>query len=413
MLIVGAGQAGATAAALLRQYGWTGSITLVGAEAASPYQRPPLSKAWLAGTATDADLRLRAPGFYAEQRIDLRTGVRVEAIDRAGRAAILADGTRLPYDRLILATGCAPRRLALPGMDLPGVLELRTQDDATRLRAALSPGARLAVIGGGYVGLEVAATAVRLGLAVTVIEREARLLARVASPELAAYIHAAHAAAGVAIRLSADVASLDGAGLDGAALDGAGDRVAGVRLGDGTVVACDATLVGVGAVPCDALARGCDLACDNGIVVDAACRTDDPAIQAIGDCTRRPLPLYATTGRLESVPNATEQAKQAAAALCGRPPPPPEVPWFWSDQYDLRIQIAGLPVGAVPRIVRQTAGAFSVAHLDAGDRLVTIETVNAVTDFAAGRMIIGRRRRLDPARLADPACPLAQTMLPE
>ena len=403
VLIVGAGQAGATAAAILRQYGWTGPITLVGEETAAPYQRPPLSKAWLAGTATDADLRLRSPDFYTGQRIDLRTGIRVEAIDRAARAAILADGMRLPYDRLILATGCAPRRLNLPGMDLPGVLELRTRDDATRLRAALSPRTRLAVIGGGYVGLEVAATAVRLGLAVTVIEREARLLARVASPELAAHIHAAHAAAGVAVRLSADVAGLDEAG----------GRVAGVRLADGTRVACDAALVGVGALPCDALARACGLACDNGIVVDAACRTDDPAIQAIGDCTRRPLPLYRTTGRLESVPNATEQAKQAAAALCGRPPPPPEVPWFWSDQYDLRIQIAGLAIGVARRIVRHGADAFSVAHLDAGDRLVTIETVNAVTDFAAGRMIIGRQRRIDPTRLADPACPLAQTMLPE
>lgn len=405
IVIIGAGQAGGSAAAFLRQFGWAGGISLLGDEDVPPYQRPPLSKAWLTGEADGDALWLRTPGFYADQRIALHTGTRVETIDRAARAVILEDGRRLAYDHLIIATGAAPRRLALPGTDLDGVLELRSLADATRIRDALRPGAHLAVIGGGYVGLEVAASARGLGLAVTVIEREARLLARVASPALAAHVSARHAAAGVDLRVGADVAGLDG--HEG--------RIAAVRLADGTRIGCDAVLIGVGAVPRDGLARACGLACDDGIIVDAACRTDDPAILAIGDCTRHPLPHYGVTARLESVPNATEQARQAAAAICGRKPPPAEVPWFWSDQYEMRIQIAGLPIGAVAAVARrdEAAGRLAVFHLGPEARLLAVETVGSVTDFAGGRMLIGRRARLDAGRLADPACPLPALVIPD
>ncbi len=241
------------------------------------------------------------------------------------------------YDVLILALGARARRLTLPGTDLSGVLELRTEADADRLKAALSPGARLAVIGGGYIGLEVAASARTLGAEVTILEREARLLARVACPMLCEFFHGGHRAHGVTIEVEAGVV----------ALEGTGGVVTGVRLDDGRLIPCDAALMGVGAVANDELARQAGLACDNGIAVDLAARTDDPDIFAIGDCTRRPLPLYERMGRLESVPNALEQAKQAASTICGKPPPTPEVPWFWSDQYDLRLQIAGLPFDAI------------------------------------------------------------------
>ena len=311
VVIVGAGHAGGSVAALLRQYGWQGPITLIGAEPVPPYQRPPLSKAWLKGEGDLAGLLLRPAAFYQANRIDLRLACEVTAIDRAARAVTLGTGDRVPYDHLILATGCCARSLPVPGHDLAGIVALRTLADADRLRTLPRPGARIAIIGAGYIGLEVAASARILGAEVVVIEREPRVLARVASIPLSDFFQRRHAAEGVRIVLNAAVE----------AFEGAHGHVAAVRLSDGTAVPCDAVLIGVGAAPNDALARAAGLACDNGIVVDLAARTADPAIHAIGDCTRRPLPLYHRTGRLESVPNALEQAKQAAADLCGRPAP--------------------------------------------------------------------------------------------
>jgi 3-phenylpropionate/trans-cinnamate dioxygenase ferredoxin reductase subunit len=393
IVIAGAGHAGGSAAAMLRQFGWPGAITLIGEEPIPPYQRPPLSKAWLKGEATAESLALRPAAFYPDATIDLRLATRVTAIDRAAKDVTLSDGGTLRYDYLILASGARARRLVLPGAGLDGVLELRSAADADRLKAALRPGARLAVIGGGYIGLEAAASARALGAEVTIIERENRVLARVACSILSDFFQGFHRARGVTIEVDAQVA----------ALEGSGGRVAGVRLGDGRLIACDVALIGVGAVANDELARDAGLTCLNGIVVDLAARTDDPAIFAIGDCTSRPLPLYERIGRLESVPNALEQAKQAAAMICGKPPPTPEVPWFWSDQYDLRLQIAGMPFDTTEIVVRGdvASGKFALFHLTADGTVQAVEAVNAATEFMGGRRIIARRKRLTRVRIED------------
>ncbi len=388
VLIIGAGHAGGTAAALLRQYGHEGPIVLAGEEPAAPYQRPPLSKAWLKGEADLEALLLRPEVFYAEHGIELRTGVTATAINPSAKTVSFADGTLEPYDALILATGSTARKLVIPGADRPDLMELRTLADAERLKAALSPGKRLAVVGGGYVGLEAAASARALGAQAVVIERMDRVLARVASETLSTFFTAHHRAHGVEVLTSAEVVAFE---------DG------GVRLGDGRLIEADAVLVGVGALASDGLARAAGLVCDNGVVVDETARTSDPAIWAIGDMTFRPIPAHGgRRHRLESVPNALEQAKQAAAAITGRAAPAPEVPWFWSDQYEIKLQIAGLPDGADRQVVRGDVegGAFAVFHL-AGDRIVCVEAVNAPAEFMAGRQMIGRGSVVDAVRLAD------------
>ena len=378
---------------MLRQLGWKGAISVIGEEPIPPYQRPPLSKAWLKGEATAESLALRPAKFYQDAMIDLRLGVRVTGIDRAAKAVTTSDGGTLGYDFLILALGARARRLVLPGTEFGGVLELRSAADADRVKAALGPGVRLGVIGGGYIGLEAAASARSLGAEATIIEREARVLARVACPILSEFFQTAHRAQGVAIEVDAQVAGLEGA-------DG---RLSGVRLGDGRLLPCEVALIGVGAVANDELAREAGLSCANGVVVDLAARTDDPSIFAIGDCTSRPLPLYERTGRLESVPNALEQAKQAAAAICEKPPPTPEVPWFWSDQYDLRLQIAGMPFDATEIVVRGdiAAGKFALFHLTADGVVQAVEAVNAAPEFMGGRRIIAKRKRLTRAQIED------------
>jgi 3-phenylpropionate/trans-cinnamate dioxygenase ferredoxin reductase subunit len=395
IVIAGAGHAGGSAAAMLRQLGWQEAITLIGDEPIPPYQRPPLSKAWLKGEATAESLALKPAKFYPEAAIDLRLKTRVTGIDRIAKTVTLSDGSSLSYDYLILALGARARRLPVPGADLDGVLELRSAADADRLKAALHPGARLAVIGGGYIGLEAAASARALGAEATVIERESRVLARVACPILSDFFQTFHRGQGVSIEVDARVAGLEGA-------DG---RVTGVRLGDGRLIPCDAALVGVGAVANEELAREAGLNCHNGIEVDLAARTGDPAIFAIGDCTSRPLPLYDRIGRLESVPNALEQAKQAAAHICGKPAPAPEVPWFWSDQYDLRLQIAGMPFDATEIVVRGdvAAGKFALFHLTEDGTVQSVEAVNAAPEFMGGRRIIAKRKRLARALIEDMA----------
>ena len=400
IVIAGAGHAGGSAAAMLRQLGWQGAITLVGEEPIPPYQRPPLSKAWLKGEATAESLALRPEAFYAGASINLRLGTRVDAIDRAANSVTLSDGGTLRYDTLILALGARARRLPLAGADLSGVLELRTAADADRLQAALKPGARLAVIGGGYIGLEAAASARALGAEVTIIERESRVLARVACPILSDFFQSFHRAQGVTITVDAQVA----------ALEGQGGHVSGVRLADGRLIPCDIALVGVGAMANEELARDAGLACDGGIIVDLAARTSDPSIFAIGDCTRRPLPLYDRIGRLESVPNALEQAKQAASHICGKPQPAPEVPWFWSDQYDLRLQIAGMPFDATEIVVRGdlAGGKFALFHLTADGTVQAVEAVNASPEFMGGRRIIARRKRLTRAEIEDMSVSMQQ-----
>jgi 3-phenylpropionate/trans-cinnamate dioxygenase ferredoxin reductase component len=400
VVIVGAGHAGGSAAALLRQYGWKGPITLIGAEPVAPYQRPPLSKAWLKGDSELASLLLRPMNFYHGNGIELRLASQVISIDRAGKSVILPTNERIAYDHLILALGAHARPLPVQGHDLGGIMALRTIADADQLKAALRPGGRLAIIGAGYIGLEVAASARVLGVEVVVIEREARVLARVASAALSEFFQLRHAAAGVRIMLNAGVA----------AYEGAGGQLTAVRLTDGSRIPCAAVLVGIGAAPNDARGRSARLDCANGIIVDLAARTSDPAIHAIGDCTHRPLPLYQRAGRLESVPNALEQAKQAAADLCGRAPPTPEVPWFWSDQYDVRLQIAGLPFDAVETVVRgdPATASFAIFHLSADGVVQAVEAVNAPAEFMAGRVMIGRRKHTVAAMLRDVSCSMQE-----
>ena len=392
VLIIGAGHAGGTAAALLRQYGHEGPIVLAGEEPAPPYQRPPLSKAWLKGEADLEALLLRPEAFYAEHGIELRLGATATAIDAAARTVSFADGTVEPYDALILATGSTARKLNIPGADRPDLLELRTLADAEKLKAALEPGKRLAVVGGGYVGLEAAASARALGAEAVIIERMDRVLARVASRTLADFFTRYHRDHGVEVLTSAEVT---------------GFEAGGVRLGDGRLIEADAILVGVGAQACDQLAATAELDCRNGVVVDETARTSDPAIWAIGDVTYRPIPAHGgLMQRLESVPNALEQAKQAAAAIAGRPAPAPEVPWFWSDQYDVKLQIAGLTEGAERQVLRGDpgSGAFAVFHLK-DDRIVSVEAVNAPAEFMGGRMMILKGAPVDEARLADLSTP--------
>jgi len=396
IVIAGAGHAGGAAAATLRQFGYQGAITLIGDEPILPYHRPPLSKAWLKGEVTAESLALRPARFYTQQNITLHLSSTVTAIDRAAHRVALADGTTVPYATLILALGARARRLALPGFDLDGVLELRNAADADRLKGALRPGQRIAIVGGGYIGLEAAASARALGAEVFVMERETRLLARVASPPLSAFFEAAHRAQGVAIHLGAQVIGLEGQG----------GHVAGVRLSDGTVLPCDAALIGVGAIPNEEIAAAAGLACATGVVVDDQARTSDPDIFAIGDLTNRSLPFYDRRVRLESVPNALEQARHAAAAITGRPAPAAEVPWFWSDQYDIRLQIVGMPFDVAKLVVRgdPASGSFAVFHLDSANRIQCVEAINTPAEFMAGRQLILKRKPVDAAALADLSC---------
>ena len=403
IVIVGAGHAGGTAAALLRQHGHTGPIDLIGEEPAPPYQRPPLSKAYLKGETELEDLKLRPDSFYAEQDITLRLGVRAEAIDRGAKRVRLEGGKELAYDILILATGSANRKLTLPGAEADDLLELRSLADAERLKGALGPGRRLAIIGGGYIGLEAAASARALGAEATVIELAPRVLARVACEELSGFFEAYHRARGVEILTGVQVEAAERA-------DG---RIAALRLADGRRIQCDAVLAGIGAMACADLARDAGIDCDQGVVVDGAGRTSDPSVYALGDVTFRPMPHYGDRRhRLESVPNALEHARQATAAILGQPPPPHEVPWFWSDQYELKLQIAGMPFDADRRVVRGDMGAakFAIFHLT-GDRIAAVEAVNTPAEFMAGRQLIGQGRRVDAARLADPSISMKEVAI--
>jgi len=396
IVVVGAGHAGGTIVGLLRDLGHTGPLILIGEEAAAPYQRPPLSKDFLKGVANLESLLLRAEKYYHERHITLRLRARVEAIDPLAKQVRLEGGGIEAYDILILATGSQARRLAIPGADLKDLFELRNIPDAESIKAVLHPGHRLAIVGGGYVGLEVAASARALGAEAVVIERESRVLARVASEPLSRFFEKFHTDHGVTIITNAEVAAFEG---------GSNGFVNAIRLKDGRRIECDAAVIGVGAVASDQLARTAGLACENGVVVDETARTSDPFIYAIGDMTWRPLPLYdGRMFRLESVPNALEQAKQAACAILGKPAPEPAVPWFWSDQYDLKLQIAGVPFDAEDLLIRGSmdTAKFAIFHMK-GDRILAVEAVNAPAEFMGGKQLIGTGKNVSRERLADPS----------
>ncbi|MES2340220.1 MAG: FAD-dependent oxidoreductase [Pseudomonadota bacterium] len=394
VVVLGAGHAGGSLVALLRQYGFAGAITMVGDEPIAPYQRPPLSKAWLKGEADADSLALKPLEFYAENQIDFRPGVSAVKLRRSDKVVELSDGSSLSYDILVIATGMRPNRLPVPGAELEGVLSLRTAADAEALKAHLKPGAHLAIIGGGYIGLEVAASARALGSAATVIERESRILARSACEALSTFFADYHRARGVKFEL--------GAGVD--SLTGAGGKVTGVKLADGRTIPADVVLVGVGGKPNDELAAQAGLETARGVVVDLEARTSDPSVFAIGDVSHRPMPHYDRMFGPESVPSALEQAKQAAAAITGRPAPTPEVPWNWSDQYDLKLQIAGLPFDADKILVRgdPATARFAIFHLK-GDLIQSVEAVNAPPEYMMGRQLIGNRKPVNLDKLADPS----------
>lgn len=394
IVIVGAGQAAVQAAASLRAEGFEGELTMLGEEPYPPYQRPPLSKAYLSGDFARERLFLKPEPFYEEAKCTLRVSARVEAIDRAAKRVRIAGGETIPYDKLLLATGARGRRLTIPGADLDGIRYLRGIEDVDGLRPFLREGMRLAVAGGGYIGLEVAAVAKKHGLDVTVIEAADRLMARAVGSAVSEFYAAEHRTHGVRLLLSASVESFGGRG-----------SVAAVHTTRGKVDA-DAVLAGVGAVPNVELALQAGLACENGILVDEAARTSDPDIFAAGDCTNHPG-FYGERVRLESVQNAIEQAKVAALGLLGRPARYAETPWFWSDQYDLKLQIAGLMKPGDTAVLRGDPAArkFAVFHLRAGV-VAAVEAVNAAPEYIVGRKLIQMRVPVAPERLADTNVPV-------
>jgi 3-phenylpropionate/trans-cinnamate dioxygenase ferredoxin reductase subunit len=397
--IVGAGQAAAQAVETLHKRGHTGQITLIGDEASLPYQRPPLSKKYLAGMLERDRLLIRHAAHYADHGIHLRLGFRAVAIDRERRRVEIADGSAVEYDGLLLATGSHPRLLPLPGAGLAGVHYLRNVADVDRLRAELVPGRRAVVVGGGYIGLEVAATCREAGLEVVVLEAADRVMNRVVSPEVSRFYEAEHARHGVKILCNARVSALAGS-----------QRVTAVRMEDDSEIPADFVLVAIGVVPTEALARDAGLTCDNGIVVNEFCQTSDPGIWAAGDCTRHPSIHYGTRVRLESVDNAFEQGTSAALNMLGLTTVHDKVPWFWSDQFDLKMVIVGLSAGHDAMVLRgnPASRAFSACYLRGGE-LIAIETINHTKDQMAARKLIAARARPDRAKLADENVPLRDT----
>lgn len=396
IVIVGAGQAAAQAVETLRKRGCEAALTVVGDEPVHPYQRPPLSKKLLAGSLTHDRLLIRHAHFYDEHAVELRLGRRALAIDRQRREVRLDDGATLPYDALLLATGSRARRVAVPGAQLAGVYTLRTIADVDAIRAEAQPGRRAVIVGGGYIGLEVAATLRGLGVEITVIELADRVMNRVVCEPVSRFYEAEHARHGVRIALRT--------GLESFAGDG---RLSAVRCTDGSEYAADFAIVGVGVQPADELARAAGLACDNGIIVDEYCRTSDPSIHAAGDCTNHPSARYGCRVRLESVDNAFEQATSAALNMLGIDTVHDKTPWFWSDQYDLKLIIVGLSQGHDQVVLRgdPATRSFAACYLRAGE-LIAIDTINSPKDQMAARKLIAARAHPDPARLADSGVPL-------
>lgn len=395
VVIIGAGQAGVQVALSLRQKGHEGGITLIGDETHLPYQRPPLSKAYLKGEMARDSLSLRPSDALVGQGISLRLGVKAIGIDRAGHA-VLTDGETVRYDRLVLGTGTRPRELTLPGANLPGLFSLRGIEDADALAKALNAARMVVIIGGGFIGLEVAATARAKGLGVTVVEAAPRVMARAVAPFVSTWFEAMHRSMGTTVLTGTGVAAIEGtAGVEA------------VILSDGTRLPADLVLVGIGAVPNTELAQAAGLPCPNGIEVDALGRTADPAIFAVGDCSLHPNPYAGGPFRLESVQNAIDQAKAVAGAILDGTAPYDAVPWFWSDQGAVKLQTTGLPINAEAHVLRGAPdqGRFTVFHLKAG-RIIAADSVNMPADHMAARRLVAARAVIAPETLADPAIPL-------
>ena len=401
MLIIGAGLAGLTVAETLRAEGYEGSIVLTGSEDHAPYQRPPLSKGFLLSETAEAQLTMRSAEVMEKKNIALKVGAGATAIDRAARQVTFRDGSTLAYDGLALCTGARLRPLPLVGADWSGVYGLRSLDDSRAIKAALETAQNVVIIGGGFIGLEVASVARRKGKQVTVLEAADRLMARVVPPLISQFYLDLHGSQGVEVVLGASVTKLV------AELTGSGGQVSGVKTGDGRTFPADLVLVGIGVIPNAELAVAAGLEVNGGIVVDACGRTSDPAIAAAGDCTARRMDDGGLR-RLESVQNAMEQAKSAAVAMLGRERPFTAAPWFWSDQYDVKLQMAGLSAGFDEIVTRgalevnAATRKFSMYYFKAG-RLIAIDSLNQSTDHLTGRKLLDKGISPTPEQAADPA----------
>jgi 3-phenylpropionate/trans-cinnamate dioxygenase ferredoxin reductase subunit len=382
IVVVGAGQGAAKAVETFRGAGYDGSLVVIGEEAFPPYQRPPLSKKYLAGDIEAASLQLKGPDYYAAHGVDLRLNTKATSVDPASRRVRLGSGQILPYSKLLIATGARARRLPLPGGDRDSVVTLRSIADVDAIRARLAKAERVVVIGGGYIGLEVAAVAKSRGHRVTVLEGQQRVMARVVSPDVSSFFESLHRDRGVDLRTGISIAAVSST-----------DRAAGVVLADGSAVPADLILVAVGATPNAELAQAAGLSIADGIVVDDAARTSAPDIYACGDCTRFPSRRYGRAIRLESVQNAIDQARVAALAMLGEVQVYDPVPWFWSDQYEIKLQIAGLSEGYDRFAREEAAGGFAVSYF-AGERLLAVDAINA----PRAHMLARRALAVDTAR---------------
>lgn len=398
-IIVGASHAGANLALTLRQSGWDGEILVIGEERHIPYHRPPLSKEFLAGKKALNDIFIRPREVYAKAGVEFRIGKRVKLIDRSAKCVVLADGEGVAYDKLALTVGSSVRRMDVPGVRLKGIHYLRNVADVESIRPGIRAGGNAVIVGGGYIGLETAAVLRQCGMNVTVVEMLERVMQRVTAPQVSAFYERVHIEEGVKISCNTGVTAFEGAG-----------RVESVLCSDGKALPADLVIIGIGIVPNVDLARAADLEVDNGIVVDEFTRTNDPDIQAAGDCTNHYNRIYDRRVRLESVQNATDQARSAALAICGKGQPYDTLPWFWSDQYDLKLQIAGLSQGHDEVILRgdpETGRSFAAFYLKEGT-VIAVDAVNRPPEFMAGKKLITERKRVDKTRLSDPSVPMRE-----
>jgi len=391
IVIAGAGHAAGQLVATLKQQKFAGQIVLVGDEPYLPYQRPPLSKKFLSGELDAERLYVKPESFYADTQIETRLNCSISTLDRESRVLITESGDTIGYDKLVLALGSRVRKLSIDGADLNGVHYLRSIADVDAIRAELGERKKAVIIGAGYIGLEVAAVLRQLGVEVTVIEMAERVMSRVVSPEISDFYQIEHANHGVKLRLSTGITAFHGE-----------SRVSAVETADGEMLAADFVVVGVGVLPNTELATAAGLQVENGIVVDDQCQTSDPDIYAVGDCTAHPNAIYERRLRLESVQNALEQARTAASNICGKEAHYTEVPWFWSDQYDLKLQIAGLSTGYDEVVIRGNPAdrAFACLYLRDG-KLIATDAVNSPRDFVQSKAIIAARLPVDRQQLAD------------
>ncbi len=392
VVIIGASHAAAEAINVLRQKKWPGRIVLIGDEAVLPYQRPPLSKAYYKGEMDEDKLLIRKASFYDDMNVDVFLGRRVELINREQMQVTLDTNETIGYDKLIIATGTRARQLQIPGAELPQVNYLRTKQDVDNIKSQLPKGAKLLIVGGGYIGLEVAASAVNQGIEVVVLEAMDRVLARVTSETVSTFYQNIHAEEGVDIRLNSSLQKFEGNA----------DNIVAV-LASGERIAFDYAIVGIGVLPNVELADACGLACDNGICVNEFTVSSDENIYAVGDCSNHPNFIYDRRIRLESVPNAVGQAKTAALSICGEPVAYNQLPWFWSDQYDVKLQTAGLLQGYDELVVRgdQTSRKFAVFYLK--DKvLIAVDALNSAVEFMMAKKLIVAKACPDTAKLADP-----------